>query len=118
MRRVTPTLFPQPLLTDAIGFGAAVRAARTASGMTLTDAALAVGVARQTLQDLETGTGTVGIGAAMKIANELGVSLFAVPAREKGPINRTINATLSGHATSVVTATADLTVSKTSKASA
>lgn len=114
MRRVIPTPFPHPMLMDAIGFGAAVRAARTASGMTLTDAALAVGVARQTLQDLETGTGTVGIGAAMNIANDLGVSLFAVPAREKGPISRTITAIFSDHAPSVVTPTADLTTTKAS----
>lgn len=83
MRRVVPTQFPEPLLIDASGFGAAVRAARTSTGMTLADAAMTIGVARQTLQDLETGAGTVGIGLALKIAHDLGVSVFVVPSSER-----------------------------------
>ena len=42
-RRVVPTAFPtDPQLTTCEEFGAAVRAARTASGLTLEEAALAV----------------------------------------------------------------------------
>jgi DNA-binding XRE family transcriptional regulator len=84
MRRVVATAFPDdPHLPDSEAFGRFVRAARTRSGMTLEDAALAVGVAKQTLQDAETGKPTVGLGLALKIAQALGVALFAVPAEEK-----------------------------------
>lgn len=83
MRRVVPTSFPHPLLLDASSLGAAIRSARTNSGVTLTDAALVIGVSRQTLQDLEMGTGTVGIGLALKVSTEMGVSLFAIPTSER-----------------------------------
>jgi DNA-binding XRE family transcriptional regulator len=108
MRRVKAIPFPQPLVTDAIGFGLAVRAARTGTGMTLADAALSIGVARQTLQDLETGSGTVGIGLAMKIAHELGVSVFVVPSSERSPVTKVLGATLSAHAVATTSATATL----------
>ncbi len=84
MRRVVATPFPDdPLTPDSKAFGCFVRAARTHSGMTLEDAALAVGVAKQTLQDLETGKPTVGLGLALKVAQALGVALFAVPAEDR-----------------------------------
>lgn len=86
-RRVVPTAFPvDPQLTTSEEFGAAVRAARTASGLTLEEAALAVSVAKQTLGDLEAGKPTVGLGIALRVAKALGVSLFVVPAGEAGPI--------------------------------
>ncbi|MDP1613801.1 MAG: helix-turn-helix transcriptional regulator [Sulfuritalea sp.] len=84
MRRVVPVSFPDdPLVADTQMFGRAVRAARTQSGLTLEDAALAVGVAKQTLQHLETGKPSVGLGLALKIAQAMGVALFALPAADK-----------------------------------
>ena len=48
-RRVVPTAFPTaPQLRTCDELGAAVRAARTASGLTLEEAALAVSIAKQT----------------------------------------------------------------------
>jgi len=99
MRRVVPTPFPaDPLLADAASFGAAVRAARTRAGMTLADAALNVGVAKQTLADLETAKGSVGLATALTIARELGVSIFAVPAAEREPARRLLRDLGSRHA--------------------
>lgn len=86
MRTVTPKPFPSDLeLRSAKQLGIAVRAARTQAGMTLADAALTLGVAKQTLSNLELGKPSVGLGLALEIAAGLGVALFMVPAsaREK-----------------------------------
>jgi len=81
MRTVTPNPFPtNPELRNVEQLGAAVRAARTQAGLTLADAALTLGVAKQTLSDLERGKPSVGIGLALQIANGLGVALFMTPA--------------------------------------
>jgi DNA-binding XRE family transcriptional regulator len=84
MRRVVRTPFPaDPLITDAMHLGAAVRAARTEVGLTLEEAALTIGVAKQTLADLERGKPTVGLGMALKIVHQLGVVLFLAPASQR-----------------------------------
>lgn len=81
MRTVTPKLFPSDLeLRSAKQLGIAVRAARTQAGLTLADAALTLGVAKQTLSNLELGKPSVGLGLALDIAAGLGVALFMVPA--------------------------------------
>ena len=91
MRRVVPTPFPSdPLLHDAAAFGAAVRAARTGAGMTLADAAMTLGIAKQTLADLEKASASVGLATALTVARELGVAVFAVPARDREPVRRMI----------------------------
>ncbi|MCW7541080.1 helix-turn-helix domain-containing protein [Aquabacterium sp. A7-Y] len=91
MRRVTPTPRPaDPLVSDAVAFGVAVRAARTASGLTLADAAAALGIAKQTLSDLETARASVGLATALKAARELGVTIFAVPSSEREPARRAL----------------------------
>lgn len=84
MRKVVALPHPDsPFIDDCQAFGRFVRAARTQSGMTLEDAALAVGVAKQTLQDLETGKPGVGLGLALRIAQALGIAVFASPAQDK-----------------------------------
>lgn len=91
-RRVVPTAFPTaPQLTTCEELGAAVRAARTASGLTLEEAALAVSIAKQTLGDLEAGKPTVGLGIALRVAQALGVSLFIAPAGEAEQIAQLIH---------------------------
>lgn len=93
MRRVIPTAFPEdPFVIDSEMLGRAVRAARTQSGMTLEDAALSLGVSKQTLQDFEKGTGGVSLAKALHIMQGLGVSLFAVPARERNLVAQAIKA--------------------------
>jgi len=89
MRRVVPTSFPSdPLLQDAATFGAAIRAARTAAGMTLSDAAMTLGISKQTLSDLEKATASVGLSIALRAARDLGVAVFAAPAADREPVRR------------------------------
>lgn len=84
MRTVTPKPFPSDLeLRSAKQLGIAIRAARTQAGLTLADAALTLGVAKQTLSNLELGKPSVGLGLALEIAAGLGVALFMVPARAR-----------------------------------
>lgn len=91
MRRVIPTAFPpDPLCSDAASLGAAIRAARTSSGLTLVEAAMVLGISKQTLSDLETGTGTVNLATALRAAHELGVSVFAVGSEHREPVRRLI----------------------------
>ncbi len=75
MRKISNTAFPDSLLADARALGALVRAVRTGSGLTLEEAALSVNVAKQTLQNLEKGTGTVSLALAFKVMNGLGIRL-------------------------------------------
>ena len=96
MRRVVPTTpSADPQVADALAFGAAIRAARTASGMTLVDAAASLGIAKQTLSDLETARASVGLMIALKVAHGLGLALFAVPAKERERVRRSIMAARS-----------------------
>lgn len=92
-RRVVPIDFPaDPLLRSPQDFGTAVRAARTGRGLSLEQAALLVGVAKQTLQDLELGTASVGLALALRVARELGVAVFAVPAARGAAAARCLTA--------------------------
>jgi transcriptional regulator with XRE-family HTH domain len=87
MKTVKPTSFPpSPELLNTKQFGDAVRAARTATGMTLMDAAMSVGVAKQTLSDLEKGKASIGLGIAFKVAAQLGVSLFVFPKQARSQV--------------------------------
>ena len=62
MRTLSVTPFPDhPTVGCPEDVGSLVRAVRTAAGMTLEETALAVQVAKQTLQNLEKGTGTVSL---------------------------------------------------------
>jgi len=89
MKKTKPTAFPSdPLVASATVLGAAVRAARTGAGLRLVDAAALLGVAKQTLADLETGKGTIGLGLALKIAEGLGATLFVVPSTEREKTRR------------------------------
>ncbi len=70
-------------MQDPAAFGQAIRAARTSAGMTLVDAAAALGVSKQTLGDLERATGSVGLTIALRVARALGVGVFAVQPAER-----------------------------------
>lgn len=91
MKKVVKTSFPSdPLVHDAVVLGRAVRACRTQAGLTIEEAALSIGVAKQTLSDLETGKPTVRLGLALKIASDLGVRLFIAQSRDSERLRRTI----------------------------
>ncbi|QEI07679.1 helix-turn-helix transcriptional regulator [Pigmentiphaga aceris] len=89
MRRVVPLPFPSdPLVQNAADFGAAIRAARTASSMTIADAALLVGVSKQTLADLETARASVGLATAINVARAFGVGVFIAAPEDREIVRR------------------------------
>jgi transcriptional regulator with XRE-family HTH domain len=97
MKRVKPTPPPADLLVlDGKSFGASIRAARSATGMTLADAALLLGVAKQTLANLETGKSSVSLETALRAAREFGVSLLAVPSGQREAVRRALSALAQG----------------------
>lgn len=79
MRKVVREPFPDPMVRDALAFGQAVRAARTAAGITLEAAAEALSISKATMSDLEGGKGTVALGTALRVARDLGVAFFTTP---------------------------------------
>lgn len=80
MKLVKATPAPaDPNLLDTHVLGAAVRAARTGAGMTLAEAALSIGVAKQTLANLEAGAPGVSLGLVLKITEALGLGLVVIP---------------------------------------
>lgn len=84
MKTVRPTSPPaDPVLSTPEALGQALRAARTQAGIRLEDAALQLGIAKQTLQNLETGSPGVGVGTALRVAHEYGVILLGVPASQR-----------------------------------
>lgn len=91
MKTVRKVHFPTELqVTSAKQLGQALRAARTAGGFTLAGAAQALGVSKQTLSDLELGTGTVTLGLVFQALNALGVSVFVTPAHESMRVRRAL----------------------------
>ena len=75
-----PTAFPgDPCIDNPATLGAAIRAARTQAGLRQVDAASSIGVALQTLIDIETGQPGVSIGKILQVARGLGVTLFVLP---------------------------------------
>lgn len=84
MKRVIPTEFPtDPCLDSPITLGAAIRAARTQAGLRQEDAALSIGVALQTLVDIESGKPGVSIGKILQVTQGLGVVLMVVPQAQR-----------------------------------
>lgn len=76
MRTLSATPFPDhPTVESPEDVGSLVRAVRTAAGMTLEETALTVQVAKQTLQNLENGTGTVSLALVFKVLVGLGIRL-------------------------------------------
>lgn len=49
-----------------------------------------LGIAKQTLSNLETAKGAVGVDTALRAAREFGVAIFAVPAAEREQVLRAI----------------------------
>ncbi len=91
MKRVVQTAFPQdPFLSEPVMLGAAIRAMRTSQGMTIEEAAMTIGIAKQTLSDIETGKSTVGWGIVLMAANNLGVSLFMAPNKDRERVRKLI----------------------------
>lgn len=76
MRKLSVTPLPDhSTVASPEDIGTLVRAVRTAAGMTLEEAALTIQVAKQTLQNLEKGTGTVSLALVFKVLTGLGIRL-------------------------------------------
>lgn len=91
MKRVKPLPPPAELFVpDSKTFGASIRAARCATNMTLTEASLLLGVARQTLTNLETAKSSVSLDTALRAAREFGVSILAVPGGQRENVRRAL----------------------------
>jgi DNA-binding XRE family transcriptional regulator len=91
MRRVKP--LPPPadfFVPDSKTFGASIRIARCAANMTLAEASLLLGVARQTLTNLETAKSSVSLDTALRAAREFGVSILAVPGGQRENVRRAL----------------------------
>lgn len=87
MKRVIKSPFPSdPWIADADLLGKTIRAYRTEQGLTIMEAAKTIGVAKQTLSDIEAGKPTVGLGIILKVAGALGLSLFIAPTRDREQI--------------------------------
>lgn len=91
MRRIKQVPPPaESLVLDSKSFGASIRAARRAANMTLADAALLLGVARQTLANLETAKSSVSLETALRAAREFGVAILAVPGGQREAVRRAL----------------------------
>jgi DNA-binding XRE family transcriptional regulator len=89
-RAAVPAPPPDLLVPDGKAFGAAIRIARRAAGMTLTDAAMLLGIARQTLINLETAKCSVSLETALCAAREFGVAILAVPGGQREAVRRAL----------------------------
>jgi transcriptional regulator with XRE-family HTH domain len=78
------------LILDSKAFGASIRAARSAANMTLAEASLLLGVARQTLTNLETAKSSVSLDTALRAAREFGVSILAVHGGQREGVRRAL----------------------------
>jgi HTH-type transcriptional regulator/antitoxin HipB len=78
---VNAVMFPIGIMTSSVSvstpeeLGAAFKAARTARGLRLEDLALAAGVGRRFLGELERGKPTVRLAETLRVAQALGVSI-------------------------------------------
>jgi DNA-binding XRE family transcriptional regulator len=91
MKRVKTLRPPADLFVpDSKTFGASIRAARCAANMTLAEASLLLGVARQTLTNLETAKSGVSLDTALRAAREFGVSILAVPGGQREGVRRAL----------------------------
>lgn len=73
--RISPTLSPMQVTSSPTAFGAALRDRRRAVGMTQDDLALAVGVNRKVIGQLEGGKESVQLQIALRAAQALGLDV-------------------------------------------
>jgi HTH-type transcriptional regulator/antitoxin HipB len=75
-------MFPNGIMTSPVSvttpeeLGAALKTARIARGLRLEDLALAAGVGRRFLGELERGKPTVRLAETLRVAKALGVSIM------------------------------------------
>jgi transcriptional regulator with XRE-family HTH domain len=91
-KRVVSQAFPgDPFISDATVFGKAVRAARTLAGLSIEQAALSLGISKQTLSDIEAGKSGMRFENILKVAQGLGLHLFVVQSHMRDRISSLLN---------------------------
>lgn len=92
MRTVPKMSLPDdPSVSTAEQFGAAIRAARCAANLTLADAATALGMAKQTLANLETAKRGVSLETALRAAHSFGLTVLAVPTTQQEAVRKAVS---------------------------
>ncbi|MDH5376831.1 MAG: helix-turn-helix domain-containing protein [Gammaproteobacteria bacterium] len=87
-RKITEKALPESPVVDSLEtFGAFIRSLRSRQQLRIDDAAALCGVSVQLLSDLENGKRSVGLDKALSIAQQMGLSLLAIP---KSELPRTI----------------------------
>jgi len=82
-RTITQLPLPESPIVDSVeAFGAFIRSLRTQQQLRIDDAAALCGVSVQLLSDLENGKRSVGLDKALAVAQQLGLSLLAIPKSE------------------------------------
>jgi transcriptional regulator with XRE-family HTH domain len=81
-QKVSSNVVSAPLRDNIASIGSVIRATRKAAGLTLVDAAALIGIAKQTLGDLERGRSSVGIHIVLKVLNDLGLEILVAPKKE------------------------------------
>lgn len=82
-RTITLQPLPESPVVDSIEtFGTFIRSLRTQQQLRIDDAAALCGVSVQLLSDLENGKRSVGLDKALAIAQQMGLSLLAIPKSE------------------------------------
>lgn len=69
-------------ITSRVDLGRVIRFARMQAGMTVEEAALAIGIAKATLLRVEQGKGGVQFDNLLKIMDGLGLRFTAMPTRQ------------------------------------
>lgn len=69
-------------IDDLEQLGLLIRQARKASGLSIVEAAASIGIAKQTLSDLERGRGSVGIQIVLKVIHEFGLRVLVTSKKE------------------------------------
>ncbi len=90
-RKIRQQPFPESPVVDSVGaFGAFVRSLRTQQLLRIDAAAALCGVSVQLLSDLENGNRSVGLDKALGVAQQLGLTLLAIPKSEQPRVIATI----------------------------
>jgi len=73
--------------------GILIRSARKATGLTIVEAAASIGIAKQTLSDLERGRSSVGMHIVLKVLQDFGLGMVIVSKKDVELIQRTLLST-------------------------
>jgi len=92
MRTVKPLPFPAShRICSPADLGQWIRAARTQIGISVGDAALNTGLAKQTMHNVELAPDRVAWETVLRVARDLGITLLAVPTETLPDVERALS---------------------------